>query len=57
LEKGDCSIRRGYQRVGLDVPDLPLAALLLRLTEDIEARDPATAVLAQAVKNLVTEAF
>lgn len=50
-------LRRGYQRVGLDIPDLPLAALLLRLTEDIEAREPATTALAEAVKNLVTEAF
>jgi predicted nucleotidyltransferase len=48
---------RAYGRVGLDLPDLELRELILRLADEIRIMDPKLSGLAQDVGNLVAEAF
>lgn len=49
-------LARAYRRIGLDTPDLPVSALLLRLTDEVVAQDATVAPLAAAVRQLVREA-
>jgi len=49
-------LARAYGRIGLDTPDLPLPALILRLADEVVAQDATAAPLAAAVRELVREA-
>jgi hypothetical protein len=48
---------RAYGRVGLDLPDLGLADLILRLADEVGVMDPKVVNLAQGVGKLVPETF
>ena len=49
-------LARAYRRIGLDPPDLPVPALVLRLADEVVAQDATTAPHAAAVRQLVREA-
>jgi predicted nucleotidyltransferase len=48
---------RAYGRVELDLPDLELGELILRLADEVSVMDPKVVVLARDIRKLVAETF